>query len=119
MEIYFAISANVSFRVCLPVNERIALKKDIDGMFKGSEGSFQTVMDVLAKVDGERAEAESDSDRDMIFQAIREDCGFEVLNTVVKYHIRKWFVETCITRWASLFIRMVITVMPVIITRRH
>ena len=50
-------------------------------------------MDALIGMDAEKAEAFKVSDRDMIFQAIREDGGFAKLNNLVKDQLREWFVE--------------------------
>ena len=73
--------------MCLPSGERAALKA-------GIEESFSSIMDALIGMDAERAEAHKESDRDMIFHAIREDGGFAKLNNLVKDQLREWFVET-------------------------
>ena len=85
-EILSAIKGG-QLRVCLPSGERAALKA-------GIEKSFKSIMDALIGMDAEKAEAFKESDRDMIFHAIREDGGFAKLNNLVKDQLREWFVET-------------------------
>ena len=73
--------------MCLPSGERAALKA-------GIEDDFENIMNALVEMDAEKAEAFKESDRDMIFHAIREDGGFAKLNNLVKDQLREWFVET-------------------------
>ena len=88
-EIFCSINAGekVNFQICLPTSERTALKK-------GISENFNSILDALIAMDAQNAQAVNPKDRDMIFAVIKKECGFDVLNNMVKDQLRKWYVET-------------------------
>ena len=61
---------------------------------EGLVASFNSVMDALVRVRGERAEAFKESDKEMIFKAIEDTIGFNVLNEKVIDQLRSWYLRT-------------------------
>ena len=49
---------------------------------------FDSIVQVVCAVDVEKAEAHSDTDRDNIFAAVRETCGFHKLNVAAAGGLR-------------------------------
>ena len=106
-EIFCSINAGekVNFQICLPTSERAELKK-------GISKNFNSILDALIAMDAQNAQAVNPKDRDMIFAVInyhiiehikttlffiKKECGFDVLNNMVKDQLRKWYplyVET-------------------------
>eukprot|EP00049_Salpingoeca_infusionum_P019368 m.361582 g.361582 ORF g.361582 m.361582 type:complete len:760 (+) comp19698_c0_seq1:87-2366(+) len=86
-EMYCAISQQVDLSILIP-------KSEATGFRNGVLGNFRAVLDVMTHVNAEKAEAWNLSDRDMIFNAIKQDVGFDHLNALVKGHMRKWLLDT-------------------------
>ena len=88
-EIFCSITAGskVDFQICLPTSERAELKK-------GISENFNSILDALIKINAEKADSYDKNDRAIIFDAIEQGCGFDVLNNMVKDQLRKWYVET-------------------------
>jgi hypothetical protein len=87
-EIFCAIDENVVLHVSLPKTERARFVKSLSRRFR-------VVMDTLARVQAENAEAKHVHDKEMIFAAIRRSVGgFAGINDRVKGHLREWLLAT-------------------------
>ena len=88
-EIFCTIKAGkaVQFEICLPASQSLSL-------FEGIADNFNIILDTLLGLDARNAEAAQASDKAMIFAAIENDVGFDVLNNMVKDQLREWYVET-------------------------
>ena len=56
----------------------------------------------LRALDAEKAEATVEADREMIFAAIRDDCGFDVFNNTIRDTLRG-SLERIVIQQRSLF----------------
>ena len=63
-------------------------------MKKGISENFNSIIRALIAMDVQNAEAVNPKDRNMIFAVIKKECGFDMLNNMVKNQLRKWYVET-------------------------
>ncbi len=77
-------------RIALPPSEVAALRAAL-------VADFDAVVDMLVRVQAERAEASSPADKEMIFRRIREGTGeFVAFNNRVKTQMRAWALETAL-----------------------
>ena len=72
-EVFCTVDTDTELRVLLPAAER-------DAFATALVDDFDSIVQVVCAVDVEKAEAHSDTDRDNIFAAVRETCGFHKLN---------------------------------------
>ena len=62
----------------------------------GLTDNFDVIMDSLRAVDARNAEAYLSHDKDMIFQAIEDSVGFDLMNEKVKEPLREWYLRTTV-----------------------
>jgi hypothetical protein len=68
---------------------------------------FQSVIDAICKIDAEQAEAGSQKDRDMIFEAVRTlPGGFHTLNVTVLGQMRRWLLNSTTVALAELGLKV-------------
>lgn len=64
---------------------------------------FQSVIDSICKIDAEQAEAGSQKDREMIFEAVRTlPGGFHTLNVTCLGQMRRWLLDSTTVALAAL-----------------
>ena len=80
-EIFCTVDTDTELRVLLPAAER-------DAFATALVDDFDSIVEVVCAVDVEKAEAHSDTDRDNIFAAVRETCGFHKLNVAAAGGLR-------------------------------
>lgn len=78
---------NVDFVVMLPRNQAQALK---EGVVKQP----RSIVQALADIQSEKADAFQQHDKEMIFKTITETIGFSFVNQKVKEQLRAWYVQT-------------------------
>lgn len=77
----------VKFVVKLPRTQREALKLGVLERAK-------SILQALADIQAEKAEATKPSDKDLIFQSIEQTIGFDQVNIQVKNRLRAWYIRT-------------------------
>ena len=80
-EIFCTVDTDTELRVLLPAAER-------DAFATALERDFDSIVKVVCAVDVEKAEAHDPADRDNIFAAVRETCGFHKLNVAAAGGLR-------------------------------
>eukprot|EP00045_Choanoeca_perplexa_P011841 m.126950 g.126950 ORF g.126950 m.126950 type:complete len:767 (-) comp15788_c0_seq1:79-2379(-) len=89
-EILCAVTqTEVEFSIRLPRSQRRAFH---DGL----ADNFDVILDSLRNVDARKAGAYREHDKDMIFKAIEDSIGFDLMNERVKEPLRKWYLQTTI-----------------------
>jgi hypothetical protein len=93
-EIYSTLTKDAKLSVCMSDGEI----SDFHAALVGGADQFDSILSSLCAIDGERAEAGSQKDLDMIFQAVRSlEGGFQTLNVTVLERMRKWLFD-CMTQ---------------------
>ena len=78
---------DIQFSIYLPTSE-------VDGMSRAVTEESDTLVDALAKIQAEKAEAKVIEDRDRIFEVIEQtQGGFYRVNEQVKKGLRDWYVQ--------------------------
>lgn len=78
---------SVEFFVLLPHNQA-------DELMAGVVKSPRSIVQALADIQSEKADAYRQHDKEMIFQTIEETVGFAFVNQKVKDQLRDWYVDT-------------------------
>ena len=79
-------SPGCALEVRLPRSEEAKFEEEINSNFRGAMMS-------LVSAQAEEAEAWNPADKEMIFEAIENTCGFYSLNARVKEQMRTWFLK--------------------------
>ncbi|EDQ92500.1 uncharacterized protein MONBRDRAFT_22231 [Monosiga brevicollis MX1] len=85
-EMMNALHGKVQLDIRLP-------EAEVDGFVEALADNHNEVMDMLVRVEAQKAEASKASDRDMIFKTVEETVGFPELNTKIKAQLRAWCLE--------------------------
>ncbi|EDQ84735.1 uncharacterized protein MONBRDRAFT_29879 [Monosiga brevicollis MX1] len=85
-EMMNALHGKVQLDIRLP-------EAEVDGFVEALADNHNEVMDMLVRVEAQKAEAFKASDRDMIFKTVEETVGFPELNTKIKAQLRAWCLE--------------------------
>ncbi|EDQ91347.1 uncharacterized protein MONBRDRAFT_36252, partial [Monosiga brevicollis MX1] len=85
-EMMHALNGQVQLDIRLP-------EAEVDGFVDALAEDSDAVMDMLVRVQAEKAEAFKASDRAMIFQTVEATLGFTELNARIKAELRGWCLE--------------------------
>ena len=88
-EVYCTVEKNAAFDVAMCDHE------EADFLSALTDGkSYAKFGELIAGIDVEQSEAFKDSDKDMIFAAVRTGPGFGTINLKVLRRIRQWVIDT-------------------------
>ncbi|CAK4902169.1 unnamed protein product [Aphanomyces euteiches] len=85
-EVYASVVENARFEIAMGRSQKASLIQDIQ-----SNGAFR---EMLSKVKSERSETTVPSDRDNIFELIRDEVGFIELDRMVFDVVEKWMLRS-------------------------
>ncbi|CAK4134360.1 unnamed protein product [Aphanomyces euteiches] len=85
-EVYASVVENACFEIAMGRSQKASLIQDIQ-----SNGAFR---EMLSKVKSEKSEAKVASDRDNIFELIRDEVGFTQLDRMVFGVVEKWMFRS-------------------------
>lgn len=88
-EVYCTVEKNAAFDVAMCDDE------EADFLSALTDGkSYAKFGELIAGIDVEQSEAFKDSDKDMIFAAVRTGPGFGIINLKILGRIRQWVIDT-------------------------
>ena len=87
-EIYCTIVTGSKFEVAMSKFHREEFLKDV------SSNAQASINKMLATIDALKSECFKPQDRDMIFEIVRKEVGFNKINSMVFERMRDWMIET-------------------------